>query len=777
MANENHTLSSALPAQSSRRTFLKASGLAAAAATLPAAPATAAPATHAEKASAKTGPIANPVDYVNLLQGADSSPYFSHGGTLPIATTPFGMAHWTLQSSGETAQWFFEPRVRRVQGFRCTHQLSTWLGDYGQATFLPVLGKVKPAPGSWASSFIPEQAKLTPYSLELFLQRYRANVELVPTTRCCIVSATYDAPDPAAKDQVPGFAIDAPSIRGEIKPGDDKKRLQFAVDYTSGGTPDNFACYYVVEFSEAWESFDASAGKSDDAQRHPQAALVYFPAGLHIEARIGTSFISFEQAEYNLQQEIGSKTLAEVKQTAKDEWNTTLRRIEIDGASEKQAWTFYSCMYRTLLFPRTFHEPVPNGTGVHHYSAFNGKLEPGFMYADHGYWDVYRAWYPFMTILFPEKLDEILQAWVNAYKEGGWFPQFPAPGYRACMSGSLIDSLFADSIVKGIGTFDKETVFEGLKKHATQVGDPDKGYGRVGVDLYQQLHYVPADKIDQTVAETADAAYGDFCIAQVAKVLGKQDEYERFMARSEYWKNIYDTSIGFFRGKNSDGSWVEFDQFAWGSPYEEGGAWQHRWDAPHAIDMPSGGLIEAIGGKAKAGEALTQMVTMPPTFHVGVYGSEIHEMSEMAAVPFGQYAHSNQPSHHLLYIFPYAGKPEMLQEWARKTMNELYSPEGFPGDEDTGSMAAWYVLSSLGFYQLAPAKPEYTFGSPLFPRATVHLPGGKTLRIEAAGNTEETVYVHGITFNGAKRTRPSISHKELTAGGTLAFAVSANKPA
>ncbi len=748
----------------SRRSFLKYSGLAAASTALPT------PHLGATPAQPRALPDSSqePVAYVNLLQGTQSTHVFSRGDTLPIAATPFGMAHWTIQTDAGTP-WMFQPWNRRIQGLRSTHQLSPWLYDYGFATFLPVAGKVpSTAAAARASSYIPEDAKLSPYSLEIFLLRYRVRIELVPTERCCVIASTYEAPQGGEPPQERGFLIEVPQVRGAIDQQKSSRRIQFACDQTSGGTPGNFATYYVVEFDEAWESCEIQAHK-DRSGAESQVIAVYFKPGLQLETRIATSFISFDQASHNLQAEIGKRSLEQLRERAKDEWNTSLRRIAIEGATEAQARTFYSCLYRTMLFPRVFHEPVPGGKGMHHYSCFNGQVEPGVMYADHGYWDVYRAWYPLGTILFPERIGDILQSWINAYKEGGWFPQFPAPGYRACMSGSLIDSLFADAIVKNVGTFDRETVFAGLKKHATQPGDPNKGYGRVGVEEYMRLGYVPNDKIEQSVAETADAAYGDFCIGQVAKTLGKQADYEEFTRRSTFWKNVYDKQVGFFRGKNSDGTWLTpFDPFTWGSPYEEGSAWQHRWDAPH--DIP--GLIDAIGGQAAAGHALEQMMTVPPVFRVGVYGDEIHEMSEMAAVPFGQYAHSNQPSHHLLYLFAHAGRPDQLQLQARRVMDELYTPDSFAGDEDTGSMAAWYILSALGFYQVCPGIPDYTLGSPLFPKATVHLPNGKTLVVEAPGNSKQTVYVQSVTFNGQRREALTLSHAELTAGGTLRFSVS-----
>ena len=512
--------------------------------------------------------------------------------------------------------------------------------------------------------------------------------------------------------------------------------------------------------------------ESGSGRRQPehQIGVVKFKPGAAIEARIATSFISFEQAKLNLKNELSSKPAAALREAGASLWNEHFHRIQIEGASHEQQRTFYSCMYRALLFPRTFHEPDASGQ-MQHYSAFNGKVEPGLMYADHGYWDVYRAWYPFMSIVFPEKLGEILQAWVNAYKEGGWLPQFPAPGYRACMTGSLIDSVFADAAVKGIPGFDVQTAYAGLKKHATIKGDPDKGFGRVGIEDYLKFNYLPADRIEQSVAETVDAAYGDFCIAQVAKAAGHQDDYAMFMKRSENWRNLFDPSVKFLRGKNSDGTWLSpFDPFTWGSPYVEGSAWQHRWDVPHQLPM----LIEAMGGKAASAEALEKMLTTPPIFNVGVYGQEIHEMSEMAAVEFGQYAHSNQPSHNLLYLLAHAGRPDLTQRWVRKTMNELYSPDHFAGDEDTGSMAAWYILSALGFYPVCPGKAEYTLGSPLFTRATVQLPGKKALVVEAPGNSPDKVFVQSANLDGQPLTGPTLEHAAIVRGGTLRFEMAAS---
>lgn len=662
------------------------------------------------------------------------------------------MAHWTLQSNADTP-WMFHPAERRIQGLRCTHQLSPWLSDYGHATFLPFCGEIDPTSAGRASSYRPEEAELTPHSLRVHLMRYGTDVELIPTERCALVTAVFGKPDAA------GFLFDIPGDNApDIQQDATSHTIRFRSTANAGGTPKDFANYYVLRFAKPWKNVDIKHSENSTV------GLVRFDAGVKsLEVRIATSFISFEQAQRNLDNELKSQSSDALRQQGRDIWNKHLLRVRIEGGSPAQQGIFYSCLYRTLLFPRIWHEPDATGA-MRHRSPYTGTITQGVMYADHGYWDVYRAWYPLMTILFPERLGEILQAWVNSYKEGGWLPQFPCPGYRACMTGSLIDSVFGDAAAKGIKGFDLATAYEGLKKHATQPGNPDAGYGRRGIEEYLRYNYCPADLVSQSAAETADAAYGDFCIAQVAKALGKTDDYAMFMKRSENWRNIFDPKTGFFRGKKSDGSFLEpFSPIRWGDPYVEGAAYQHRFDAPHA--MPA--LIEAMGGKEKVVAELEKMLTIFPEFETGTYDSEIHEMSEMAAVNFGQYAHSNQPSHHILYIFTVAGRQDRAAFWTKRVMDELYTPDLFAGDEDTGSMAAWYILSSLGFYPLCPGKPEYILGAPLFPRSTVHLPNGRTLVVENAYKGGNAVHT---SLDGKPLLGGTVQHNEITAGGKLRFA-------
>jgi predicted alpha-1,2-mannosidase len=692
----------------------------------------------------------------NPLQGTNSSFRFSRGNTLPIAALPFGMAHWTLQST-EGTSWMFDPASRRLQGFRCTHQLSPWLADYGHAVFLPFTGTPKADAESRSSSWRPEDARLSPFSFELELMRYQIKAELVPTERCAVVSSSYGG------TETPGFLIEVPGHGVAFEQDADHRTVRFQSRANHGGVPQNFATYYIVKFDEQWKEL-----QPQETHGGTGAIIKFDDAGPRsITARIATSYISYEQASRNLASEVGTQSIDKLRENAAMQWESYAGRIEISGGTERQRQTFYSCLYRALLFPHTWHELDATGK-PQHFSPYDGKIHPGVMYADHGYWDVYRAWYPLMSILWPEKLAEILQSWVNAYSEGGWLPQFPCPGYRACMTGSLIDAVFGDAAAKGIKGFDLKTAYEGLKKHATQPGDPDKGYGRRGIESYLKLGYAPVEAVSQSVAETVDAAYGDFCISRVAAALGEHDDARIFLDRSRNWRHVFDQKTGFLRGKHEDGSWLEpFDEFQWGSPYVEGSAWQHRWDVPQ--DIPA--LIAEMGGEATAVAALDRMLSLPPVFHVGVYGQEIHEMSEMASVNFGQYAHSNQPVHHLLYIYAVAGRPDRTQFWVRQVLEKLYSPDDFAGDEDTGSMAAWYILSSMGFYPLCPGKPEYVLGSPLFGKITLHLPTGKTLEIEAQGQSGSAVYVSGVTVDGTSHKSTYLPHETLMHGGKIVFSM------
>ena len=710
-------------------------------------------------AGSQTNRAGKLVELVNPLQGTNSSPLFSRGNTLPIVALPFGMAHWTLQSNAARQPWFFRPEDNRIEGLRCTHQLSPWLSDYGFATFLPFTGSPSADPAARASSYRTSELKVKPHLLDVTLMRYGCNAQLVPTERCGLLRLTFNETGPS------GLMIDLPGEDAEFHAETGSGVVSGLTRANAGGVPKGFATYYAVQLGTNIKGFEVKA------EHGRRVGVLQFDvtSGRPVDLRIAHSFISHEQAMRNLKVELGNRPFEQVRDSAEDIWEKRLGLIQVEGGSEAQQRTFYSALYRTSLFPRMWHEPDASGQPIH-MSPYSGQVIPGVMYADHGYWDVYRAWYPLMSIIDPERLGEILQAWVNAAKEGGWLPQFPCPGYRACMTGSLIDSVFGDAAVKGISGYDPQAAYAALKKHATQPGDPDAGYGRRGIEFYLQLGYVPSDRVDQAAVETLDAAYGDFCIAQVARAAGNVADAEMFEARSRNWRKVFDSKSRFMRGRKSDGTWDEpFNQFAWGSPYVEGSAWQHRFSVPHDPD----GLIEAMGGREDFVGFLDEMLQQPPRFEAGAYGREIHEMSEMAAVDFGQYAHSNQPVHHVLYMFAAAGRADRTQYWVRRVMNGLYTRDNFPGDEDTGSMAAWYVLSALGFYPLCPGKPSYVLGGPLFSHVTLHLPGGKRTTIEAVNNSPENIYCANPTIDSKTPIDGSISHEAIARGSELVFTMSA----
>ncbi len=739
----------------SRRSFLKLSGAAALLSTVERSAAASGAVQEAASAAGQARPgVGSLVELANPLQGTNSTRLFSRGNTLPIVAVPFGMAHWTLQSSDDSS-FFFQPQDERVQGIRCTHQLSPWLGDYGDATFLPFSGEPAPEASARASSYRAAEMKIAPHLLEMELMRYRCRLELAPTERCALLRLTFAQAGPA------GVFVDLPgedaTARYDATRGMLIAQTRSAKKYIPGG---GITTYYVVRCDAPVTGLEVKE------LRGRRVAMLRFAAqaGKTVTLRVGTSFISADQAELNLTSEIGEKPLEQVRSEAAAVWNEALGRVQIGGASETQRRVFYSCLYRALLFPRIFHERDAQGKLVH-FSAFSGKVEPGVMYADHGYWDDYRAWNPMMALLYPERLSEILEGWVNAYKEGGWLPRFPCPGYASVMTGDPIEFVFGDAVARGIQGFDLEAAYAALKKSATVSAPPKAGYGRPAIAEYEKLGYIPCEAMVGAVAETLDCTLGDFCIAQVARAAGHTDDAAMFEKRAQNWHKLFDKETRFLRGRMADGSWqTPFDPHTWGGPYVEGAAWQYRFSVPFDPE----GLMQAMGGRDAFVGALDEMLNQPPVFHVGTYGREIHEMSEMAAVNFGQYAHSNQPVHHVLYMYSAAGRRDRTQHWVHRVLNELYSVDNFCGDEDTGAMSAWYILSAMGIFALCPGKPEWTLGAPLFERVEIHRADGRTIHIEAHAKQRDA-FLDRVTLNGRTVRGSTVPHAALVEGGWLVF--------
>ncbi|MEK4516158.1 GH92 family glycosyl hydrolase [Paenibacillus sp. FSL H8-0122] len=711
------------------------------------------------------------VDYVNPMQGTESDFRYSNGNTLPLTAMPFGMAAWCPQTHEAGGTWFFHPRHRHLEGIRLTHQPSPWIGDYGHLTLLPQSGPLLLSPGARSSSFKPEEMQVAPHYLSVSLQRYRTRLELTPTERCAALRITYDEPHQ-------NRLIIAP-LKGEshfvFQP-----EMRRITGYTRGhtaGVPDNFAMYFVFQFDTDLIMEESGIFNGDyqplgtyegTGERLGAYAGLALPESGVAGVKCGTSFISGEQALLNLEREIGECSFGEILSTAEASWEERLSRITVESTDEENLRTFYSCMYRVCLFPRTWHEYNEQSEQIH-YSPFNGSICQGPMYSDIGLWDVYRTSLPLYSVLFPTLLGEIMQAWTLAYEENGWLPKWLSPGERSAMPGTLIDAAAADAIVKGIGGFNAELLYEGLLKHADHPA-ADERLGRRGLELYLQHGYLPHDRFHESVSNTLDYVYGDFCIAQIARILGKMDDYERFMSRAQNYKRLFDPAVGFMRGRNEDGTWQEFfDPLQWGDPFCEGGAWQGSWAVPH--DFP--GLAGLMGGEEAFVRRLDQLMAEEPVFKVGSYGQEIHEMSEMASAGLGQFAISNQPSFHIPYLFSRLGALPKTQYWVRKTMAGLFSSrmDGLPGDEDNGSMGAWYIWSALGLYPLSPGIPEYVLGSPLFDKVTIELENGRQWVIEAENNSPSNIYSASVHWNNTPWEDHSLPHNEIMRGGVLSFSM------
>jgi len=732
------------------------------------------------------------VDFVNILQGTDSHERFSHGNTLPLIARPFGMTHWAPMTSANDRSlgplsWFFSPKQHSLVGLRATHQPSPWMGDYSSLCVMPVTSD--PAAGSLPlvtyhkrmSAFPPHTTSYAPDRFKTHLLRWRIGVELTPTERCAMVRITFPPhkrawillDDPMAMASGSHFATSF-SVHPEASQ---------VVGHTtshSGGVPENFKGYFAVEASfpvVEWGMFSAEgvveAGVAKRTGERLGAMVGFGVSEVErvVTVKIATSFVSEEQALRNMQGEIGTRTFGEVAAESRRVWEAHLGRIEVRGRMERDLRTFYTSLYRALLFPRKFHELDAEGRPFH-YSPYSGTLNPGVLYTDNGFWDTHRTVYPFLALVFPTHCSEIMQGWVNAAKFGkGWFPKWASPGYRAMMVGTHSDVVVADTLLRGIA-FDAELAYSFSRRNGTEVGDPSGAFGREGIIDYLSLGYVPSDRHEHAVCRTNDYAYDDFALSQVAKLLGKTEDYVRFGRQALSYRRVFDARVGFMRGRNEDGSWREpFDEFSWGGDYVEGSAWQHVFSVPH----DPAGLIALFGGSEPFCAKLDLMLSQEPHFDIGTYWTEIHEMTEMAVQRFGQYAHSNQPVHHVLYLFSCGGQPWKTEYWTRRVMAELHGPEpdGLSGDEDNGEMSCWFLLSSLGLFPLCPGHPSFVFGSPFFEQVTIHLESGATLQIDAPGNGDPAnVYVQAIHLNGKDVShRASVLHSELAKGGRVVFSM------
>lgn len=710
-----------------------------------------------------------PVDYVNPLMGTDSNISLSNGNTYPAIALPWGMNFWMPQTGKMGDGWAYTYHSEKIRGFKQTHQPSPWINDYGQFSIMPMTGSLKIDQDSRASWFSHKAEKATPYYYSVYLADYNMTTEITPTERCAYFRFTF----PESKDAY--VVIDAFDRGSYVKILPEQNKIVGYTTRNSGGVPQNFKNYFVIEFdkpfnfNKVWANYRIVEEHLDLQSDHVGAAIGFkVKRGEQVHAKVASSFISMEQAYQNLK-EIGDKSFAQVKDAAYKRWNDILGRIKVDDDNENRIATFYSCMYRSVLFPRNLSEIDVKGNTVH-YSPYNGKTLPGYMFTDTGFWDTFRCLFPFVNLIYPSVGEKMQEGLLNAYLESGFFPEWASPGHRGCMVGNNSASIISDAFMKGITKVDAEKMYEGMIKCANSVHPRVQSTGRYGYDYYNKLGYVPYNVgINESIARTLEYAYNDWCIYRMGQKLGRPEkEIEVYKNRSQNFRKVFDPEHKLMRGKNADGTFQSpFNPFKWGDAFTEGNSWHYTWSVFHDIQ----GLVDLMGGKQEFVNMLDSVFKLPPVFDDSYYGGVIHEIREMQIVNMGNYAHGNQPIQHMIYLYNYAGAPWKAQYWLRETMNRLYmaTPDGYCGDEDNGQTSAWYVFTALGFYPVCPGSNEYVLGAPYFNKVTVSLENGKKLEIVAPANSDTNRYIKTLKYNGKNYTKNYINHFDLIKGGRLLF--------
>lgn len=703
------------------------------------------------------------VQYVNTLQGTNSTYELSWGNTYPTTAVPYPMNSWSPQTGKNGDGWKYQYSATTIRGFQPTHQCSPWVGDYGVFSLMPVSELV-----------VDESKRATPFSHDKEIAKphyYKVTLEngitteFSPTTR----SAHFRFSFPAKGDAF--LVLDGYTKTSQVQIDVANHRITGYV-HNGAFSPKTHKNYFIIQFDKPFVSYGTWENRKNTIQKNNLSregegigAYVQFAKGSKVQAKVSTSYISPEQAEVTMTRELGKHSSVEVtKQAAADVWNQLLNRVLVEGGTEEDMKTFYSCMFRANLFSHKFYEEKEDGS-PYYYSPYDEKIHDGYMFTDNGFWDTFRSQFPLTNILHPTMQGQYMQALLDAQEQCGWLPSWSFPSETGGMVGNHSISLLTDAWVKGIRTFDPEKALKAYAHEAMNKGPWGGANGRVRWKDYYQLGYIPYPESMGSTAQTLEYCYDDFCAYQLVKMTGNKF-YEEVFARQIYnYKNVYDPSVGFMRGRKLDGSWADFDAFEWGGPYCEGNAWHYNWSVFHDVQ----GLIDLTGGDERFVAKIDSVFALPGIVKYGTYGTKIHEMLEMELAKMGQYAQGNQPIQHMIYLYSYAGQPWKTQYWIRQVMDRLYnsSENGYPGDEDQGGMSSWYVLSALGIYSVCPGTDEYVLGSPKFRKATITMEDGKKFVIEAKGNSKDNVYIQNATLNGKRHTRNYIHYSDIVNGGVL----------
>ena len=714
----------------------------------------------------------DPVDHVSVLVGTMSKHSLSTGNTYPAIARPWGMNFWTPQTGTMGDGWTYCYTADKIRGFKQTHQPSPWINDYGQFALMPVTGDPVFNQDDRASWFSHKAEEARPYYYGVYLADHDVYVELTPTERAAAFRIKYP------EDEKPYLVVDAFDNGSYIKVIPEENRIVGYTTKNSGGVPSNFRNWFVIESDTPFDyvrtvSDGSVQSEETESQSAHSGAVVGFSLGgdRKVNLKVASSFISIEQALVNMQ-ELGDGDFDRIKTEGRARWNEILGRIRVEDDNIDNIRTFYSCLYRSVLFPRTLTETTAEGELVH-YSPHTGEVCPGYFFTDTGFWDTFRCLFPLLNLVYPEMNVKMQEGLVNAYKESGFLPEWASPGHRGCMVGNNSASVVADAHVKGIRGYDIETLWEAVKHGANAVHPHVSSTGRLGWDWYNRLGYVPCDVgINESAARTLEYAYNDWCIYTLGEALGRpEEEIGVYKERAMNYRNLYREEFSLMSGRKADGSFSDnFSPLKWGGDFTEGNALHYTWSVFH----DPAGLMALMGGEDAFNANLDNIFEIPPHFDDSYYGFTIHEIREMQIMNMGNYAHGNQPIQHMLYLYNWSGQPWKAQQRIREVMDRFYtcSPDGYCGDEDNGQTSAWYVFSAMGFYPVCPATDQYILGTPLFKKVEVTMPGGKLLSISAPDNGKENFYISDMKVNGKRYTRTYLEHDLLTKGADIRYTMS-----
>lgn len=710
-----------------------------------------------------------PVDYVSILVGTQSKHSFSTGNTYPAVAVPWGMNFWTPQTGKMGDGWTYTYDADKIRGFKQTHQPSPWINDYGQFSIMAQTGDPIFDEDQRASWFAHKAETATPYYYQVYLADYDVVTELVPTSRAALFRFTFP------ENKQSNIIIDAFDNGSYVKVIPSQNKVIGYTTKNSGGVPDNFKNYFVIEFDKPFKQAKGVNDKEltsalENTSNHSGAILSFeTKRGEQVYARVASSFISFDQAQLNLK-ELGNNSIEELREESKAIWNDILGRIEVEDDNIDNLRTFYSSLYRSVLFPRSFYEYDAAGQVVH-YSPYSGEVLPGYMFTDTGFWDTFRSLFPLLNLVYPSENLKIQEGLANTFKESGFLPEWASPGHRDCMIGNNSASIVADAYIKGVKSDQINVLWDAVVHGANAVHPEISSTGRKGFEYYNKLGYVPYDAgINENAARTLEYAYNDWCIYELGKALGKsKKELKPFKERAMNYKNLYDKETKLMRGKNKDGSFQSpFNPLKWGDAFTEGNSWHYTWSVFHDPQ----GLIDLMGGKKDFVAMLDSVFSVPPSFDESYYGAVIHEIREMQVMNMGNYAHGNQPIQHMIYLYNYGGEPWKAQYWNREVMDRLYTanPDGYCGDEDNGQTSAWYVFSALGFYPVNPGSDQYVIGTPLFEKVKIHLENGK--EVELKSSNTDYCYIDEIKLNGKEYNNNFFTHQEFLNGAKIDYIMS-----